>query len=142
MLYLILVSQFTIRNVKALKNCKMNCLYSVLPGKLEVIILIILINSGGTDSPVHKSSSLSRTGFFFISYCFLVRIYQKGWQFSCHQIAGRNVDICPLKMFTLYCLSTKISVSVYYKGWQFSCHLIIGRTFKDLSLENVHLILF
>ena len=57
MLYLILVSQFTISNVKALKNCKMNCLYSVLPGKLEVIILIILINSGGTDSPVHKSSS-------------------------------------------------------------------------------------
>ena len=29
---------------------------SVRPGKLKVIILITLINSGGTDSPAHKSS--------------------------------------------------------------------------------------
>ena len=28
----------------ALQNCKINCLYSVLPGKLEVIMLIALIN--------------------------------------------------------------------------------------------------
>ena len=28
----------------ALQNCKINCLYSVLPGKLEVIMLITLIN--------------------------------------------------------------------------------------------------
>ena len=28
----------------ALRNCKINCLYSVLPGKLEVIMLIALIN--------------------------------------------------------------------------------------------------
>ena len=27
-----------------LQNCKINCLYSVLPGKLEVIMLIALIN--------------------------------------------------------------------------------------------------
>ena len=27
----------------ALQNCKINCLYSVLPGKLEVIMLIALI---------------------------------------------------------------------------------------------------
>ena len=28
----------------ALQNCKIYCLYSVLPGKLEVIMLIALIN--------------------------------------------------------------------------------------------------
>ena len=28
----------------AIQNCKINCLYSVLPGKLEVIMLIALIN--------------------------------------------------------------------------------------------------
>ena len=28
----------------ALQNCKINCLYSVLPGKLEVTMLITLIN--------------------------------------------------------------------------------------------------
>ena len=28
----------------ALQDCKINCLYSVLPGKLEVIMLIALIN--------------------------------------------------------------------------------------------------
>ena len=28
----------------SLQNCKTNCLYSVLPGKLEVIMLIALIN--------------------------------------------------------------------------------------------------
>ena len=28
----------------ALQNCKIHCLYSVLPGKLEVIMLIALIN--------------------------------------------------------------------------------------------------
>ena len=33
----------------------MNCLYSVLPWKLEIIILITLINSGRTDSPAHRS---------------------------------------------------------------------------------------
>ena len=49
--------------------------------------------------------------------------------------------IYPLKMFTSYCFSTKISASLYQKGWQFSCHLIIGRNVSDLSLENVHLIL-
>ena len=47
----------------------MNCLYSVRPGKLEVIILITLINSGGTDSLRIKIVLLSRTalltGFFF-----------------------------------------------------------------------------
>ena len=32
------------------------CLYSLLPGKLEVIILITLLNSVGTDSPMHKST--------------------------------------------------------------------------------------
>ena len=36
--------------VNALHNCK-------IPGKLEVIIVITLINSGGTDLPVHKRSS-------------------------------------------------------------------------------------
>ena len=45
------------------------------------------------------------------------------------------------KMFTSYYFNTKISVSLYQKGWQFSCHLIAGRNVKDLSLENVHLIL-
>ena len=35
----------------------MNCLYSVLPGKLEVVRLITLINSDETESPAHKSSS-------------------------------------------------------------------------------------
>ena len=43
--------------VNALQNCKINCLYSVPLGKLEVIILITFINSGGTDSPAHQSSS-------------------------------------------------------------------------------------
>ena len=67
----------------------MNCLYSVLPGKLEVI-------------------------------------------------TGRMFE----KKLTSYSFSTKISVNLYQKGWQFSCHLIIGRNVKDLSLENVDLILF
>ena len=31
---------------------------------------------------------------------------------------------------------------LYQKGWQFSWHLITGRNVKDLSLENVELILF
>ena len=29
-------------------------MYNVLPGKLKVIVLIILVNSGGTDSHAHK----------------------------------------------------------------------------------------
>ena len=89
----------------------MNCLYSVVPGKLEVIILITLINSGGTDSPVHKSSStfynctidVESHWIFLLSHIALVRIYQKGWQFS---------------------------------------YLITVRNVKDLSPENVYLILF
>ena len=56
----------------------MNCLYNVLPGKLEVIILITLINSGETDSPTHKSSStfyncasdVENHLLFSISFCF------------------------------------------------------------------------
>ena len=52
------------------------------------------------------------------------------------------LGIYPLKMFTSYCLSTKISVSLYKKGWQFSCHLITGINVKDVSPENVYLILF
>ena len=90
----------------------MNCLYNVLPGKLAVIILITLINSGETDSPTHKSSStfyncasdVEITCCFPSHFAFLVRIYQMGWQFSCHLITGRND--------------------------------------RDLSPENVHLILF
>ena len=80
----------------------MNCLYSVLPGKLEVIILITLINSGGTDSPVHKSSSTFEnctidveSHWIFLSHIALVRIYKMGWQFS-YLITGSNVkDLCP-----------------------------------------------
>ena len=45
-------------------------------------------------------------------------------------------------MFTSYCLSTKISGSLYQKGWQFNCHLITGRNVKDLSPENVNLVMF
>ena len=47
-----------------------------------------------------------------------------------------------LEMFTSYCFSTKIIVNLYQKGWQFSCHLKSGRNVKDLSPENVYLILF
>ena len=38
----------------ALQNCKINCLYSVLPGKLEVIILIALLNWYKIISHCHK----------------------------------------------------------------------------------------
>ena len=31
--------------------------------------------------------------------------------------------------------------SLYQTGWQFSCHLITGRNVKNLSRENVDLIL-
>ena len=82
----------------------------------------------------------------FTSYCFSMKIsvslYQKGWQFSCHLITGRNVnDLSPENVY-LILFSMKISVSLYQKGWQFSCHLITGRNVKDLSPENVYLILF
>ena len=47
-----------------------------------------------------------------------------------------------LKMFTSYCFTMKISGSLYQKRWQLSCHLITGKNVKDLSPENVYLILF
>ena len=47
-----------------------------------------------------------------------------------------------LDFFISYCLSTKISLSLNQKGWQFSCHLITCRNVKDLSPENVYLVLF
>ena len=82
----------------------------------------------------------------FTSYCLSTKIsgslYQKGWQFSCHLITGRDVKDLSPEMFTSYCLSTKISGSLYQKGWQFSCHLITGRDVKDLSPENVYIVLF
>ena len=43
-----------------------------------------------------------------------------------------------MKMLTSY-FNDK---SLYQMGWQFSCHLITGRNVKDLSLENVDLMLF
>ena len=52
------------------------------------------------------------------------------------------LKIYRLKMFTSYCFSMIINVSLYQKRWQFSCHLITGRNVKDLSPENVNLILF
>ena len=110
-----------------------NIANSVLLEKLEVIILITIINSGGTDSPAQKKIQLSRTALwtlkvtgFFLSDIALVRIYQKGWQFNCNLITGRNCKDLSPENVTSYCFSTKISVSLYQKGWQFSCHLITG----------------
>ena len=89
----------------------MNCIYSVLPGILEVIILIALVNSGGTDSPAHKSSSTFWNCaidieihwiFFYLILLKLIRINQKGWQFSCHLITGRNVtDLSPENVYLI-----------------------------------------
>ena len=97
----------------------------------------------------------------FTSYCFSTKIsvylYQKGWQLSCHLIPGRNdKDLSPVKVYLILFefevkefLSSRIAfyhlnffVRIYKKGGQFSCHLVIGRNVKELSLENVHLILF
>ena len=47
-----------------------------------------------------------------------------------------------LDFFLPYCVITKISVSLYQKGRQFSCHKITGRHVKDLSPQNVYLVLF
>ena len=42
-----------------LQHYKINCLNSVLPGKLEVIVLITVIKSEETDSPAHKAGNLN-----------------------------------------------------------------------------------
>ena len=61
-----------------------------------------------------------------------VSLYQKGWQFSCHIITGRNVKDLSLENVYLIFLSKKAYTK---KGCQFSCHLVTGRKVKDLSLE-------
>ena len=45
-------------------------------------------------------------------------------------------------MLNLILFEYERGVSLHQKGWQFSWHLITGRNVKDLSLENVDLILF
>ena len=73
-----------------------------------------------------------------------VSLYEKGWQFSCHLITGRNVKNILLEtVFPHIVLVRKKSASLYDKGWQFSCHIIAGRNIKDLSLENalLHIVL-
>ena len=45
-------------------------------------------------------------------------------------------------MLDLILFEYERDVSLYQKGWQFSWHLITGIYVKDLSLENVDLILF
>ena len=52
------------------------------------------------------------------------------------------LKIYPLKMFTSYCISTKISVSLYKRDGSSAATFKIGGNVKDLSLENVHLKLF
>ena len=51
----------------------------------------------------------------FTSYCFSMKIFKcefipnKGWQFSCHLITGRNVkDFLPEKVLPLHCFSMKV----------------------------------
>ena len=44
-------------------------------------------------------------------------------------------------MFDLKLFEYERGVSLCQKGWQFSFELIAGRNVKDLSLENVYLIL-
>ena len=83
----------------------------------------------------------------FTSYCFstkiIINLYQKGWQFSCHLKADRNVkDLSPENVYLILFKYENKCVSLYQKGWQFSCHLVIGRNVKDLSLENVHFTCF
>ena len=73
-----------------------------------------------------------------------VRLYQNGWQFSCHLITGRNVKHLSLENVNLILFFTKIRVSLYQKRWQFRCHLITGdKKCLGLSPENVlpHIVL-
>ena len=46
-----------------------------------------------------------------------------------------------LKMLTSYCFSSKVNTKRDSSS-AVNCHLITGRNVKDLSLENVDLILF
>ena len=75
----------------ALQNCKINCLYSVLPGKLEVIMLITLINWFKSYVLFHchsidHSNKNNRQRCLSFSTKISVSLYQKGWQFSCYLI--------------------------------------------------------
>ena len=64
-------------------------------------------------------------------------------QITAITITGRNVKHLSLGNDSPHIVfSTNISVCLYQKGWQFSCHMITSRRVKDLSLENVYLILF
>ena len=82
----------------------------------------------------------------FTSYCFsskiIVNLYRKGWQFSCHLIAGINAkDLSPANVYpTLFKYENKCKF--IQKIWAVQLPPKIGRHVKDLSLENVHLILF
>ena len=58
--------------------------------------------------------TLENANLILFSTKISVWIYQKGWQFSCHLITGRNVE--RLSMNNLIVFSTKISVRLDQKG--------------------------
>ena len=80
----------------------------------------------------------------FTSYCLStksLKFYQKGCQFICHLITGRNVKHLSLEKVYLILFKYE-KFKVLQKGMPVHRHLITGRNDKYLSLEKVYLILF